>query len=302
MIETTGNNSYYESASSNEYSSTNSNKHKRKQITQKNNYFLDKNKTTINPMALNVLRFEPKRALDVGELPEDYENEKEEKEKTMEAYANLTITTCEFIVFNIKHRHLLINPLVNKSLFNPRWKKFLLLGTQLHIIMVLLSVWLTIKENITLIDSTVTVIIMGITTAIASNIVMYLLVFFFVTSRYQRKRLFMFVTKGEQLIVLKAFQKIQKSNCCWGFFGMLLCICIWLGSIYISFGFVAVWKYQNSAFITAFCVGVLFELVICELVIEIIIGIFFSARKKSICLRNFGEWCNRVRSYRTLWP
>ena len=267
---------------------------------KKNNYFLDIDKTRPNFISLQKFHNSSPVIASNG-LPEDLGNEDEDKAKTIEAYTNLNISTGSFISWNILNRHLLVNPILHRSLFNPRWKKFFALTTQLYLNMILISVILTKRESIDL-NNIGGMIKVALLTAIITDIIMYILVFFFITSHYQRRRLFHLVIHGEQLSVIKGFERIQNNNCCWTTIGLILCLIFWLANFYISISFTAVWSDQANAWLVTFILSVVFELVVFELIVEVIVGFFFGFRRKSECIRGFGEWLNRVRCYRTLWP
>ena len=167
--------------------------------------------------------------------------------------------------------------------------------------MALISVILTQREGINL-SNIGGMVKTALLTAFATDIIMYILVFFFITSNYQRRRLFHLVIHGEQLSVIKGFERIQKNNCCWTTIGVILCLIFWLANFYISISFTAVWSDQANTWLVTFILSVVLELLVFELIVEVIVGFFFGFRRKSECIRGFGEWLNRVRCYRTLWP
>ena len=163
---------------------------------KKNNYFLDIEKT--RPNLISLKKFHNSAAVvAAGDLPEDFENEEEDRAKTLEAYASLNISTGSFISWNILHRHLPVNPILHISLFNLKWKKFFVLTTQLYISMLIISILLTKDETIDT-KNVGGMLKIGVLTAFVSNIIMYFLTFFIVSSNYQRRRLFHLVVHGEQ--------------------------------------------------------------------------------------------------------
>lgn len=102
--------------------------------------------------------------------------------------------------------------------------------------------------------------------------------------------------------MIKGFEKIQRNNNCWTAIGICICLLFWEANFYVSIAFTAVWSVQSTAWLITFILCLFFELAIFEPLIEVIIGGFFKLRKKTECVSNFGEWLNRVRCYRTLWP
>ncbi len=263
------------------------------------NFFLNNDKSKPNYISLKQFHNSEKETN--NNLPEDLTNEKEEKLKALEAYTNLKLTPIEFVKWNILSRHILFGPLLNRSLFNPRWKKFTLLLTQLFINMMLIAIFLTLKKNIKG-KNFGKCLLLSILTSIISNLFMYLIAVFFITSVYQRRRLYQLVMKGGQLIIIKAFNKLKSQNKCSTTIGFIICIIIWIICGYIVFTFVAVWQIQRSAWILTFILSLFIDLLFGELGIEIIIGILFGFRKKANWIRDYGEWLHRLRCYRTLYP
>ncbi len=71
------------------------------------------------------------------------ENEEEEEQKRLEAFGSLTLSACGFFCWNLRQRHVLLAPLINISIFNPRYKKLSLFFTECSIYMILMAVQLT---------------------------------------------------------------------------------------------------------------------------------------------------------------
>ena len=267
--------------------------------TKKLNFFLNNDKS--KPNYISLKQFHNIETETNNNLPDDLTNEKQEKLKALEAYTNLKLSAKEFVKWNISSRHTLFGPLLNRSLFNPRWKKFTLLLTQILINMMLIAIFLTIKENIRG-KNFGKCLFLSILISIISNLFIYLIAFFFITSVYQRRRLYQLVMKGGQLIIIKAYNKLRSENKCSSIIGFIICIIIWIICSYITFTFVAVWKIQKNAWIVTFILSLFIDLLFGELGVEIFIGILFYFRKKANWIRDYGEWLHRLRCYRTLWP
>jgi hypothetical protein len=82
------------------------------------------------------------------QLGADMENEQQEYMDKMEAFGNLTLSTCQFFCWNLRQRHILLAPIINVSVFNPRYKKLTMFITECSIWMLLLAVFLTVNENV----------------------------------------------------------------------------------------------------------------------------------------------------------
>ena len=235
------------------------------------------------------------------DLPEDIENEKENKKRAIENYSNLNCSTYNFIKWNLNKRHILFGPILNRNIFNHRWKKFFVLTTQIYTNMFIISLLLTNDENINS-KNKGKIISTTIITEFISNLTVYMYEWLFITSTYQRTRMFHLVMNGRQLHIIKAWNRLKKINLIKTIIGIIFCLIIWIINFFITFGFLAVWKNQRNAWITIFILSEFLDLVLCEIIMEIIVGLFFHKRKSYMCIRDFGEWINRFRGYRSMYP
>ena len=167
--------------------------------------------------------------------------------------------------------------------------------------MFIISLLLTNDENINS-KNKGKIILTIIITEFISNLTVYMYEWLFITSTYQRTRMFHLVMNGRQLHIIKAWNRMKKTNLIKTIIGVIFCLIIWIFNFYITFGFLVVWKNQRSAWITIFILSEILDLIFCEFIIEIIVGLFFHKRKSNMCLRDFGEWINRFRGYRCIYP
>ena len=72
--------------------------------------------------------------------------------------------------------------------------------------------------------------------------------------------------------------------------------------VYISIAFVAVWKVQAKAYSICMISGAAFDFLIFEFALEFFISIIYLGRKNNEVFRRIGEFLNRARNYRCLWP
>ena len=278
-----------------------------------NNPFINRDDKDFNPkdQRITIGNFKVEHLLDNQKNADDeYEDEEKEQEARLENFASLSMSLCEFFIWNVKARHVLINPIIVHSIFNPRYKKFTCLVTEISIMMILLSVFITADQTVLISFNTNPVIIQNIgkmifyslVAALSSNIVMYLLVFFFRMTNDQRKLLFKTVKKGINMRILRVWGEIEKKNTPYTVLGMLINIIIWLGSLYFSFNYVAVWTAWDFTWLIAVCTAVFIDLGLMEFGFEFFIAVVYNFRISSPKANKFAEWMNRVRSYRSLWP
>ena len=234
-------------------------------------------------------------------LPEEFENEEEAGRQQVQKFADIKLTFCEFLILNIKSRSIIINSFCIVSIFNPRWKKLTLLMTELSVLMIFVSVFLTSDEN-AVESSLVKMIQYSVYSMLSTDATIYLLAFFFKFSTKMHRRLFELVTGGGQLIMIKEWEIIQKNLKKLAIIGMIIYGVICLFSYYISFGFTIVWKYQKWAFVECLSFSFIFNFVICEFLIELFIAILYLQRKHDCFLRAIAEGLNKLRNYRCLSP
>ena len=276
-------------------SNTNSSNSKKK-------YYYGKYGTKANLISLQRFHNKAGRTnVDNDGIPLDIINEEEERRKAILAYTRLSVSTFVFFCYNLKVRHILVAPFINLTLFNNRWKKLMVLLTQIYIQQLAISVALTMNEKI-IMGNILGILIVSILSCFIADNLIYLLVFLFQSSNYQRKRLYRLVMMGENFTVTKAWQKLKRQMNFKLFFGLIFVLGIWTNNFYITLIFTSVWKYQRSTWITCFFLSLFFDLVLGELLIEGLCAFCFSQRAKNENLKLIGESLNRLRAYRTMWP
>ena len=263
----------------------------------KKSYFVDKDKTKANYVSIQKFHNQSYKL----NIYKDALNKEEERKKALEEYTRLNVTPFEFFKYNLRTRHILVAPFLNLTLFNNRWKKLMVLLTQVYIQQLTLTVYLTLDEKI-VISNFVGMILASLIAGIVSNIIVYMFVFLFRTDTYERMRLYRLVMSGEQLAVYKGWSRIKKLNNSKVVFGIIISVILLLGNFYISLVFTAVWKVQRSAWIVCFIITLFLDLVVGEICVEGICAILYGNRLKYNLVRNIGETFNRLRSYRTMWP
>jgi hypothetical protein len=217
------------------------------------------------------------------------EDEERETEMRLSAFASLNLSTCEFFCWNVRSRHVVISPVINSSLFNPRYKKFTCVLTELAIMMMILAVLLTNDQTVLISPSTSPpiisnvnkVLIYAILAVFASNFVMYFLVWLFRMTTDQRKLLFKTVKKAVQMRILRVWDEVEKKNLPFTVLGMFLNYTLTLGSFYFTFNYVAVWTAWDITWLITWGVAVFIDLVICEFGFEFIISCFYYFREGS---------------------
>jgi hypothetical protein len=234
-------------------------------------------------------------------IPLDIINEEEEREKALVAFTRLSVSTFVFFSYNLKVRHILVAPFLNLTLFNNRWKKLMVLLTQFYIQQLVISLILTMRDNITA-SNILGIVVVAIIAAFISDIIVYLFVFLFQSSNYQRKRLYRLVMMGENFTVTKAWNKLKRQMNFKLFIGVIIVFGIWAVNFYLTLIFTSVWKYQRSAWIICFFISLILDLVFGEILIEGFCAFCFSRRTKSELMKIIGEGLNRLRAYRTMWP
>ena len=231
----------------------------------------------------------------------EFEDKTEQKEKETQEYVDLDLSTEEFFKINFFSRNILINALFNISIFHPRWKKLTLLLTELALLILFISIFLTADENVTT-SSISLIILFSLISSMAANVMIYLLNIFFYFPPVKFRKLLYLVKAKEDLNILKAWNDMSYSQGYKAFIGYVICLIIWGVSYYVTFGFTVVWKYQNSAFYLCLIIGAVLEFLIFELVIELLNAFFFGNRRDTNWMRTLGQFINKSRNYRCLSP
>ncbi len=65
-----------------------------------------------------------KNTHDLNNLPNYFENKKEEYKSRLQVFTDLNLSLCNFMYTNLLEKKYFLSPIINVSLFNPRWKKF----------------------------------------------------------------------------------------------------------------------------------------------------------------------------------
>ncbi len=241
----------------------------------------------------------------IKHLPKDFEKSKEERERRIENYAHLKLTSRHFFNANYKLRATLINSLGNVSLFQPRWKKLTMFLTEIGLMILVISIMLTFDEKAKLSNGLIIfgyLFAYGLTASTFSNLMMYFIAIFFHFPQQLANRLYKFVLFNGQLIVLKEWEAISFEQGIKSIPGVIICVIIWIISLYVGLGFTAVWKDQNYEFLISFGFAFIINFFVMELIVEGFIAIIYIGRKKYDCIKRFGFMLNILRNYRCLSP
>ena len=234
-------------------------------------------------------------------LDEEFEDAQKQREQQLQEYADLNLTAKDFFSLNFRSRNILINALSVISLFHPRWKKLTMLMTEIALLLLSTSVFLTLDEKVTS-HSIPRCIVFALISTLGADFVLYLLAFFFVFPSIKVRRLLYLVKEGGNLIILKEWDEMSKIQGYKALIGYIVCFIIWVISFYVTFGFTVVWKYQNGAFYLCLILGFVFDFLFLELIVEGIVALFFYKRREIAWMRYIGEFLNRLRDYRCMSP
>jgi len=141
---------------------------------------------------------------------EEETNEIEEEKNRIEAFKELDINNIQFFIMNLKSRYILTNSVIFSSLYNPRYKKIILIITQFAIEIAIITFCFTydmtpdvsfINNDYVFVESGL-MIFYAFLAALISNAVMYLLSNFMRVKLQQRKRLYKVVQVGDDISIL----------------------------------------------------------------------------------------------------
>ena len=277
---------------------------KLKRKTNNNNNFFYKKKDNVEE-----IRKRKRRQIQSGinvnndKNQREFENEDEVRHQQLEEFASIDLTFFEFLLINIISRSILINSYAVVSIFSPRWKKQSILLTEMCVMIILISVFLTNDETIRTKNELSQILVLSVICMVITDFFMYIFNFFFFSfpSKSHRK-LYNLVIHDHQLEIIKEWDNIEKRMQKFEIIGMILSVAIWIFAFYISFGFTVVWIYQRKAFLLSFAFSFLFNFIGAELLIEILIAFLYLGREHSSFFRFLAEGLNRIRNIRCLSP
>ena len=275
---------------------------KRKIYDRMSNKFFDDNNSDkndvnkINKYSSNFLSEKIEKNINL----KDNDNDNDNLNDKIIPFRDISLTLKKFIIVNIKQRHKFVNPLINISIFNPRWKKLTILLTEINLISLFISIFLTNDASIT--DKTFfKCCLVSFLSYFISNVFIYFLVLIFQFSFKQRRQLYDLVLKREQLVILREYEKMKKCNIIFYIVGFIISISIWIFSFYCSLSFVAVWKIQKKAYLTCIILSLFFDFLLFEFLNELFIGLIYHLRKNHT-LEFVGKCLNDIRNFRCLSP
>ena len=273
-----------------------------------NNFFNQGDNTILKPQKLDrktrtriQMIKEKLKTKKINDLEEEFEDKNDQREKEIQDFVDLDLSTEEFFKINFFSRNIIVNALFNISIFHPRWKKLTLLLTEIALITLFISIFLTSYEKVT--SSNIgLIIVFSLISSFATDFALYLFAFFFFFPPIKFRRLLYLVKENGNLIILKEWNEMSLTQGYKAFLGYALCFIIWGISYYVTFGFTVVWKYQNSAFYLCLIICFILEFLLFELIVELLIALFFEKRRLYNWMRTLGEFLNRIRNYRCLSP
>ena len=151
----------------------------------------------------------------------------------MQEYADLNLSANDFFKFNFRARNIVVNSLGIISLFHPRWKKITMLMTEIALILLSNSVFLTLNEKVTH-SSIQRILIFAIISTCAADLVLYLISFFFVFPPFKIRKLLYLIKGNGDLIILKEWEKISYIQGYKALIGYFICLYI-LGFIFLCY-------------------------------------------------------------------
>ena len=180
-----------------------------------------------------------------------------------------------------------------------------MLITEIGIMILIISILLTNDANAKLGNGLIIIgylFAYGLAASSISNGVMYCIALSFHFPQDLANRLYKLVLFNGQLIVLKEWEKITYQQGLKSIPGVLICIILWAGSLYVGLGFTAVWSDQNFEFLISFAFAFVLNFFVMEIIVEGFITIFYIGRKRFNCIKRFGYMLTRLRNYRCLSP
>lgn len=220
---------------------------------------------------------------------------------------NINLTFFQFVISNLKNRHIIYGNLVENTLFYTPILKLILLSQYLVIINLVntfgfINFPLLSISNLSINNVFSQLIICLFIPCIISNISLYILVFSIYISKIHMRQLVLKVRIEYESFLTNQWSKFKTFRNIYLTILLIILTSTFLFAFYLSFGLCAVYKEQNNLFFISFFGNILIDSLVLEIMVELFIGLLFIFRKKYNFLLVALERINTLRSYRILCP
>ena len=227
-------------------------------------------------------------------------------ERKMEEFHGFSISFKQFLIKNIKSRHILITTFDRMSIVYDRYMRAGNLAAQLAMFAFFLTIFFIKDEKqIAYISKDRNQIGKLILHCFLSDIlgcfVVHLPAYcFWVNDKKLRKLYNILLNDGGMNLLKEVENTVKTGRFFWNILGFIIQLFYIFIGFYFSFGFCATYSYQRSTFGLGLIITILFDLIITEPLWEILIGLLYYIRDYGRIVLFFGTILNTLRNIKHL--
>ena len=227
-------------------------------------------------------------------------------EREMEEFHSTSCSFTNFLVKNIKSRHILLTTFDRFSIVYERYQRAGNFSAQLSMFAFFNSIFFTADAQQVAYetgnkDQILNFILYCFLSDVASCIVLHLPAYCFWINIKKFRKLYNTIREDGGITALKENEEINtKGRLFWKILGVIIQIIYILGGFYFAFGFCATYYYQRTTFILALICTMLLDFFIAEFAWEIFIALLYYFRDVGRIIVFFGTLFNKLRNIKHL--
>ena len=227
-------------------------------------------------------------------------------ERKMEEFHGYSMSFKQFLIKNIKSRHIIITTFDRMSIVYDRYMRAGNLAAQLAMFAFILTIFFIKDENqLAYISKDRNQIGKLILDCFLSDILGCFLVHlpaycFWVNDKKLRKLYNTLLNDGGMNLLKEVENTVKTGRFFWNILGFIIQLFYIFIGFYFSFGFCATYSYQRSTFGLGLIITIFFDLIITEPLWEILIGLLYYIRDYGRIVLFFGTILNTLRNIKHL--
>ena len=224
----------------------------------------------------------------------------------MEEFHSYSVPFTNFLIKNLKSRHILITTFDKKSIVYERYQRAGNFAAQLSMFAFFLSIFFTADAKQTAYvtgnkDEILNFVLYCFLSDVAGCFVVHLPAYCFWVNDKKFRRLYSTIREDGGINVLKQTEEIiLKGRFFWKLLGVIIQVIYIIMGFYFAFGFCATYYYQRTTFILALICTLAWDFFVAEIAWEILIGFLYYFRDIGRVIVFFGTLFNKLRDIKHL--
>ena len=227
-------------------------------------------------------------------------------EKRMEEFHSYSVPFTNFLMKNLKSRHILITTFDKKSIVYERYQRAGNFAAQLSMFAFFMSIFFTADAKQTAYvtgnkDEILNFVLYCFLSDVAGCFVVHLPAYCFWVNDKKFRRLYTTIREDGGINVLKQTEEIiLKGRFFWKLLGVIIQVIYIIMGFYFAFGFCATYYYQRTTFILALICTLVWDFFVAEVAWEILIAFLYYFRDIGRVIVFFGTLFNKLRDIKHL--